>query len=113
MANYSASLTAALAVGETQILSNAALTSPYSTQAVSVGREPGSSAELLVSNGSAQVATVQVAQDDVDAEYRPLVVDGTAVTVAAGDAGQFRCIGKFMRLSMAGDPGATTVSVTR
>ena len=113
MAKYDASLTCTLSVGETQILSSAAIATPFKTQAISVGREPGANPELLVANGSAQVATVQVAQDDVEAEYLPLFVDGTAVTIAGGDAGQFRCLGKFMRLVFAGDPGATTTTVTR
>ena len=112
MANYDPSLTVTLAVGEYQILSNASLASPFSTQAIAVGREQGP-AELCVYNGSTQVATVQVAQADADLLYVPFYVDGTAVTVAGGHAGQFRCLGKFMRLSMAADPGATTVSVTR
>src|SRR5579859_5370785 len=112
MANYDPSLTAALAVGEIQTLSNATLASTFDTQAIAVGREQGP-AELVVYNHSAVVATVWAAEVDADASYAAYKVDGTAVTIAGTTAQQFRCSAKFVRLRMASDPGATVVAIGR
>jgi len=112
MANYSASLTADLAVGEVQVVSNAALTTPFDTQAVAIGREQGP-AELVVYNLSSQTATVYASHEDVAASYQALKVDGTAVTVTSTTTGQFRCAARFVRLRMAADPGTSVVAIGR
>lgn len=84
------------------------------TQAWTMTPEPGaSSAQCTVSNGSAQVATVQYAAVDADANYQALSDEATAITVAAGASVTFRGGTGFYRLLMAGDPGATTITVAR
>ena len=96
-----------------QVLSNASLSSPFTTQAIAVGREPGANSELVVYNDSAVVATVQASDQDIDGNYMAYKVDGTAVTVAGTTVQQFRCATKYIRLSMASDPGTAVVSIGR
>ncbi len=113
MANYDASLTTDLGVGEVQTLSNAALVSTFDTQAIAVGRDAAQPCELVVYNHSAVVATVFAAEVDLDASYAAYKVDGTAVTIAGTTTQQFRCAARFVRLRMASDPGATVVAIGR
>ena len=112
MAGWSTSSTVALAVGETQVVSNSALLTPFDTQAIAVGREQGP-AELVVYNFSSVALTVYVADQDLDASYQAFKVDGTAVTVTATTAQQFRCSAKFVRLRCASDPGTGVISIGR
>ena len=113
MANYSSTLTTELAAGETQVLSNAALTGAFTTQAIAVGRDSAQPALLTVYNHSAVVATVQAADEDIEANYMAYKDNGTAVTVSATTVQQFSSTAKYIRLSMASDPGTAVVSIGR
>ena len=112
MAGWSTASTTAIAVGEVQTVSNSALLTPFDTQAVAIGREQGS-AELVVYNFSSVALTVFAADQDLDASYQAFKVDGTAVTITATTAQQFRCSARFIRLRCASDPGTGVISIGR
>jgi|SRR5882757_180643 len=107
MANYNPQLTTNLGVGESQVLTNATLTTPFSTQAIAVGRDGAQTPIVAFFNNTALLATIQAAPVDVDAAYV------ACTTVAAGNALYFTTIGPFLRVSFPSDPGATTFTVVR
>lgn len=110
MSTYVAGRATQLGVGEQQTLVNGTLgATPFTTPAVAIGRDASGFDVATVFNGSAQVATVQVSPSDADAGFLDLTDadTGIAVTVAAGGAAIFRCIGPFARLSFPADPAAS------
>ncbi len=110
MSQYVAGRATQLGVGEQQTLVSGTLGSaPFTTPAVAIGRDASGFDLVTVFNRSNVTAVVQVSPDDVDADFQALTNSETpdAITVAAGTAGIFRCIGPFARLSFATDPGSS------
>lgn len=106
-----------LGVGEQQTLVSASLgAAPFTTSAVAIGRDVSGFVDATVFNASGQTATVQVSPTDTDAGFVDLMDanTGLVVTVPAGTAAIFHCIGPLARLRFDADPGASgTVVLAR
>lgn len=110
MSLYVAGKSVQLGVGEQQTLVSATLgAAPFTTTGVAIGRDASGFESAAVFNASNVSATVQVSPTDTDAGFLALTDADTAeaITIAAGTAAIFRCIGPFARLSFASDPGSS------
>lgn len=115
MSKYVAGVATQLGVGEQQQLVNGTLgAAAYTSPAVAIGRDASGFDLVTLFNNTNQTATVQVSPTDTDAGFTPLTdsESATAITVAAGVAGIFRCIAPFLRLSFVADTTGTA-TVTR
>lgn len=110
MSTYIAGRATNLGVGEQQTLVSGTLgVTPFTTPAVAIGRDASGFDAVTVFNPSNAVATVQVSPNDTDAGFQALTDADTnlPITIAAGAAATFRCIGPFARLSFPTDPAAS------
>lgn len=112
MSTYVAGRATNLGVGEQLTLAGVATlgAGPFTTPAVAIGRSGvAGNDSATVFNASNALATVQVSPADLDADFLPLTDadTGEAITIAAGAAATFRCIGPFARLSFPTDPAAS------
>lgn len=112
MSKYVAASATNLGVGEQlQVVNGTLGATPFKSPAVAIGRDASGFDLVTVFNNTNQVATIEVSPADVDAGFTPLTDSetGTAITVAVGVAGIFKCIGPLMRL---GFPADTTGTAT-
>lgn len=110
MSTYVAGRAPNLGVGEQITLVSGTLgAGPFTTPAVAIGRDASGFVEATVFNASNQDATVQVSASDTDAGFQDLTDSnaGGPIVGSAGVAAVFRCMGPFVRLKFAADPGSS------
>lgn len=108
MPNYSAAKAVTLNVGQSLVVADSTLTSPFTSQAIAVGREPGANAVVAIFNTTPLTATIQGSWQDVDGSYVT-----TGVTVVSNACYYIVSLGPFLRISLPSAPASGQVVFAR
>jgi hypothetical protein len=96
------------------VVNNAAVDSGIlTTQQLAIGPDPTGNSQVTVTNTTNQTATPQTASTDTAAQYEPYYVQGSAITVPAGESVSSPINARWLRFTYATAPTSGSLIVTR